>query len=106
MDRERIIEGAKKNKAKGAEFENAVDLNGTSWGLLAADMMALIVLVVRWYGKGTYDFGELAIFATILGVEPLVKGIRLKRWWQILFGALFTLFALVCLICFLGEVFL
>ena len=106
MDRDKIIEGAKRNKARGAEFENAVELDGSLWATLVTDVLALLMIAVKWYGKGIIDFGALTISVNITGIQLLVKGIRLRKWWQIIFGVACIIFTIICLICFLGEVFL
>jgi thiol:disulfide interchange protein len=104
MDKNEILKVAKKEKSKGKEFENRVGIKSNLVGLLAALIVGIILFLVEYFVKKTWNIALVAVFMTAAGVQMLYEGIRIKSIWRIIVGVIQILIALFFSLGFIGQV--
>lgn len=106
LSKEQISAGAKKNRIKGdEELEKNLELVGSWWAMWISNILAIVMVTVERLRHNKWNYGVAALAFLMTGLLFLIKGISLKRWWQIVLGAFFTLFAILTTIGFFIEVF-
>lgn len=104
MDKEKILELAKKDTSRGKEYENKESIRGNLFASLFALIVGACLFFVEYCVKGTINIGLIAVGITAYSVQFLYEGIKLKKLCYILVSVFLILIALLSIILFLVKV--
>lgn len=104
MERDKILEAARKQKGRGREFEEAQYSKSTSFSAVGALIVGMALCLVEFFAKGTVNFGLVAVGVTASGIDLLYQGIKLKRVVFIILGAVELLGMVLAILIFVGQV--
>lgn len=104
MDKEKILEAARRNKYRGEEYENEQGALSSMLSVFVAVTVGVTLFLLEYYTQGTFNTGLIAIVATVAGVDALYEGIKLKKHWLTIIGTLSGLTAIIAIACFVGQV--
>ena len=79
MDKDKILQQARKNIYKGKEYENDISSKGDLLGLFTAFIVYVVLFLVEYISKRTYNFGATAVIFSASSVQLLYEGIKTKR---------------------------
>ena len=103
MDKDKILELAKKNTNRGKEYENKESTRSNLFGSLSALIVGACLFFIEFYVKGTINIGLIAVGMTAAGVQSLYEGIKLKRLSLTVISVFQILIALLLIISFLVK---
>ena len=92
MDRDKILEAARRDKYRGSLLSVAVSL-----------IVGVGLFVLEYYTKGTVNIGLIAVGCTVAGVDSLYEGIKLKRTGLKIVGIVMSLTAIAAIALFVGQ---
>ena len=104
MDKEKILEAARRDKYRGKEYENEQGALSSMLSVAVAEAVGLGLFMLEYWTKGTMNIGLIAMMATVGGVAVLYEGIKLKHRWKVIGGILASLTAIIAIACFVGQV--
>lgn len=99
-----FLQAARANKLRGNEFEQHSALRGMNLSQIIALTVGGIIFFVQLLVKYVFDFGLLAVLMSLICVEYLYEGIKLRQVWKIILGSVFGVFTLFLLVCWIGTV--
>ena len=104
MDKESILKAAQNANAQGKEFENREGVKSNLVGLLASLCVGVLLFLVEYLVKKTWNIALIAVFMTAAGTQMLYEGIKLKSVWRIVTGSIQLLVAAFFTLGFIGQV--
>ena len=104
IDKNEILKAVKSEKTKSKEYEDRVGIKSNVVGLLAALIVGIILFLVEYFVKKTWNIALVAVFMTAAGVQMLYEGIRIKSVWRVIIGTVQVLIALFFTLGFIGQV--
>ncbi len=104
MDKEKILEAARKNKRKGQEVENKVTVRGSLWGSFAAFVVGICLFLLEYFVRNTVNIGLLIVGMIALGVQSLYEGIKNKKVPLIVIGIVQSIVSVLAVFVFVGQV--
>lgn len=104
MDRDKILAEAKKNSRRGKEYEDNIASRGDLLGLLAAFIVYVLLSLIEYINKGTYNMGATAVILSACGTQCLYEGIKMKHIISIIAGSILTIGAVITILIVLGQV--
>lgn len=104
LNKNEILKAARAEKTKGKEYEDRVGIKSSVVGLLAALIVGIILFLVEYFVKKTWNIALVAVFMTAAGVQMLYEGIRIKSVWRVIIGIVQVLIALFFTLGFIGQV--
>ncbi len=100
MKNEDILEAARKEKDKGNEYENKVFIKSGLLGAAVALFIGIILFLIEYYVKGTYNWGFMLIVFAGHCADLLFQGIKTRKGWRIILGAICGIIALLLTFAF------
>lgn len=104
MDKEKILEAARRNKYRGKEYENEQGALSSMLSVAVAEAVGVGLFMLEHRIKGTMNIGLVAMMFTVAGVVALYEGYKLKQLRKMIGGILFSLIAIIAIACFVGQV--
>ena len=104
MEKNKILEAARNNKAKGREYERTESVRGSLLGSLAAIMVGVILFLIDYFAKGNVNVSLIVVAMTAAWVQSLYEGIKNKKLYLIIIGAIEAVMAFVFLLVFISQV--
>ena len=104
MNRNEILEAARKNPERGSEYENKVSVKSNLWGALISAVLCILLVIVEVFAKNTINYGLLAVGTVPLAVQQLYEGIVLKKKWAICVGIFLHLLVILEVCAFIKAV--
>ena len=106
MNREDIINRAGNNSQPNDEFERAVARKGLLYALIAGVIVCMAMIVFELIKNGKPEFGKPVILLTIAGVSSVYEG-KINSGKKLFFaGVVEIIAALLCLILYVGAMFI
>ena len=102
MNKEDILAAAR-NEKKGKEYEYKASLKSGLLGTLVALVVGAVLFFSEYSMKGTYNWGFLAIVFAGGCADWLYEGIKTRKVWQIIGGAVIGLVALITILAFFSQ---
>jgi len=102
--KDEILKAAQNEKYAGKEFDNRTESRATLWASLISLIVGAVLFFVELLAKGTWNIALIAVAMTASCVELLYEGIKLKKVWKIIIGAIGALIALFFILGFIGQV--
>lgn len=103
MDRDKILEAARRDKYRGREYENEEGMRGSLLSVAVSLIVGVGLFVLEYYTKGTVNIGLIAVGCTVAGVDSLYEGIKLKRTGLKIVGIVMSLTAIAAIALFVGQ---
>lgn len=104
MNNEKILEAARKNKIRGKEFEQKESTRSSLLGALAALLVGIGMFLLEFLVNKSINLSFIAVMLTASGVQSLYEGIRVKKVYLTVLGAIQTLLALITVSVFVWQV--
>lgn len=104
MNNEKILEAARNNKNRGKEFEQKESTRSSLLGTLIALLVGIGLFLLEYFVNNSVNIGLIAIGMTSFGVQSLYEGIKIKKSYLILIGAIQTSIALIAILAFVAQV--
>lgn len=104
MEKDKILEMSRKNKKRGQEYENREKMKNSTWASLVGVVVAVPMLWLEYFKQGTLNSPLLVIMAVMAGVMHLMDGIKVKKVFWIVLGAVELCLAAFFFVCFLSKV--
>ena len=104
MNNEKILEAARKNKNRGKEFEQKESTRSSLLGTLVALLVGIGLFLLEYFVNNSVNIGFIAIGMTASGVQSLYEGLKVKRHYLTVLGAVQTLIAIIAILAFVGQV--
>lgn len=104
MNNEKILEAARKNKNRGKEFEQKESTRSSLLGILVALLVGIGLFLLEYFVNNSVNIGFIAIGMTASGVQSLYEGLKVKRHYLTVLGAVQTLIAIIAILAFVGQV--
>lgn len=95
MDKNSILNAAKKEKNRGMEYEGGIIKQGFVWGMIFAVILSVVLVMTEYLVKGTINLGVIAVIITMSGVQSLYEGIKLNKRYLIITGSIKTIIAIL-----------
>lgn len=104
MNNEKILEAARKNKNRGKEFEQKESTRSSLLGTLVALLVGIGLFLLEYFINDTVNIGFIAVGMTASGVQSLYEGLKVRKLYLTIIGAIQTLIALIAILAFVGQV--
>ena len=104
MNNEKILEAARKNKNRGKEFEQNESTRSNLLGTFVALLVGVVLFLLEYFVKNSINIGLIAVGITASGVQALCEGLKVKKTYLTVIGAILTLIALIVILKFVGQV--
>lgn len=105
MDREAILTAAQKEKRKGKELENREGVRSAAWGGIVSVLLAVVLLLLQYFVKGTVNVGFLAIGMSSAAVQHLFEGFKTRKPLLIVLGIIAACIAILFIAVFISQLF-
>ena len=103
MKNEDILLAAQKEKNRGKEFENKASIKSNLFGSFVALLVGILLFMLEYCIKDSVNVGLIAIGMTALGAQSLFEGIKVKKAYWIIIGAVQLLIALFAILVFISK---
>ena len=103
MDKDKILEAARRDKYRGREYENEEGMRGSLLSVAVSLIVGVGLFVLEYYTKRTVNIGLIAVGFTVAGVDSLYEGIKLKRTGMKIMGIVMSLTAIAAIALFVGQ---
>lgn len=104
MDKNSILNAAKKEKNRGMEYEGRIIKQGFAWGMLVAVIFSVVLVMTEYLANGTVNIGVIAVIITMTGIQSLYEGIKLKKRYLIITGSVETVIAVLYTVLYVYKV--
>ena len=104
MNNEKILEAARKNKNRGKEFEQKESTRSSLLGSLVALLVGIGLFLLEYFINNSVNIGFIAVGMTASGVQSLYEGLKVRKLYLTVIGAIQTLIALIAIFAFVGQV--
>ena len=104
MTNEKILEAARKNKNKGKEFEQRESVRSSLLGAFVALLVGAGMLFLEYFVNHSVNVGLIAVVMTAAGVQSLYEGLKIRKLYLTIFGAILMLIALIAIVAFVWQV--
>ena len=104
MDKNKILEAARKNKSKGCEYENKESIRSSLLGAIIALFVGIALFMFELFAKKSVNFSLITVAMTAICVQYLYEGIKNKKMQLIAFGGFCTLTVIVSFFIFIAQV--
>lgn len=103
MKNEDILLAAQKEKNRGKEFENKASIKSNLFGSFVALLVGILLFMLEYCIKDSVNVGLIAIGMTASGAQSLFEGIKVKKAYWIIIGAVQLLIALFAILVFISK---
>ena len=104
MDKESILAKAQKEKYRGKEYENKVEIRSSAIGYAIVLALGFVLAIIEYCAQRRIHFGMLSLGAVAVGVDNLYLGIKMKKYSKVAFGSFMLLVAAMCILIFIVQV--
>lgn len=104
MNNEQILAAARKEKSRGKEFDNKEAVRGDLLATIVAISLIVLMGVLELVVCGSLNFGYATILLAMCTVPSVYQGIKLKKVFWLLIGAIQGLLAIVAFLFYVGQV--
>ena len=104
MNKEQILNAAKKNELKANEYETTESVRSSLLGMIIAIVVGSVLFLIElWVGKSV-NVSLISVVSALMGIQWLRDGIKLRRIHLIVAGIVFLVVALITFIVVIVEV--
>ena len=103
MDKDKILEAARKNKSRGKEYEKKESIRSGLVGTLVALTVGIALFLVEYLVANSVNVGMIAVGMTACGVQSLYEGVMLKKSYLILMGVIQSAIAILAIVLFVVK---
>lgn len=104
MEKNRILEAARKNKNRGQEYENKESVRSDLLAFLIAIMIGIVLFLVEYFVKHSINISLIVVAMTAACVQALYEGIKMKKVYLIIIGCVESIIVVVALFMFIAQV--
>ena len=104
MEKNKILEAARNNKAKGREYEQIESVRGSLLGSFAAIIVGLALFLIDYFVQGNVNISLIVVAMTAAWVQSLYDGIKSRKLHLIIVGGVEAIMAFAFLIVFITKV--
>ena len=104
MNKEKILEAARKDKNRGMEYENKESTRSSLLSSLIALVVGTGLFFLEYFIKKTVNVGLIAVGMTAVCVQYLYVGLKLKKPFSIIAGIISALIAALFILAFVIQV--
>lgn len=104
MDKNKILEAARNNKARGQEYENKESVRSSLLSSAIAISIGVILFLVECFVKNSVNYSLITVGMTAACVQSLYEGIKNKKIHLIIIGSIEAVAALVSIVAFVMQV--
>lgn len=104
MEKNKILEVAKKEKNRGQEYEYTVLQQSTVVAIIIAVLLSVILFFMEYFVRKTVNIGGISVGLIFLCIQMLVEGITLKKKKLIMGGAILSFFTVILLVAHIVQV--
>lgn len=104
VNKEQILESAKRNKQRGSEYENRELDNGYLWGNFVAYLIIFLMMIMEYFMNGSVNMGVITVGLTMLAVQTLYQAIKIRKKMYFIMGIIVCVLAISFLINYFSTV--
>ena len=104
MDKERILEAARNEKYRGAEYEDKEIARSSLLGCSLALFVGAGLFLLEFLVNNSANIGIIAVCTTMAGAQSIYEGVKVKKLRLTILGALLSLLAVCSILAFIGWV--
>ena len=95
MNKEQILNAAKKNKLKRNEYETTESVRSSLLGMIVAIVVGSALFLIELFVGKRVNVSLISVVSALMGIQWLRDGVKLKRIHLIVAGIVFLVVALV-----------
>ena len=95
MNKEQILNAAKKNKLKGNEYETTESVRSSLLGMIVAILVGSALFLIELCVGKRVNVSLISVVSALMGIQWLRDGVKLRRIYMIVAGIVFLVVALV-----------
>ena len=104
MEKNLILEAARKNKNRGQEYENKESVRSNLLSSLIAIMIGIALVLVEYFVKQSINVSLIVVGMTAACVQSLYEGIKTKKVYLIIIGCVESIIVILALFVFIAQV--
>lgn len=104
MEKNQILEAARKNKNRGQEYENKESVRSNLLSSLIALMIGIALFLIEYFVKHSINVSLIAVGMTAACVQALYEGIKTKKVYLIIIGCVESIIVVGTLFMFIVRV--
>ena len=104
MEKNLILEAARKNKNRGQEYENKESVRSNLLSSLIAIMIGIALFLVEYFVKHSINVSLIVVGMTAACVQSLYEGIKTKKVYLIIIGCVESIIVVFALFMFIAQV--
>ena len=104
MNKEKILEAARKDRNRGKEYENRESTRSSLLSALIALLVGAGLFFLEYFINNTVNVGMIAVGMTAVCVQYLYAGLKLKKPFSIIAGIISALIAALFILAFVIQV--
>ena len=104
MEKQRILEMAQNGKRGDGEYEHHEFLKSSSFSSIVALIVCLILLLVEYFAKGSFNFSVAVVGVSASCVQFFRDGVKTKKWYLVALGCFEMIMGIICLFMFIAWV--
>ena len=104
MEKNLILEAARKNKNRGQEYENKESVRSNLLSSLIAIMIGIALFLVEYFVKHSINVSLIVVGMTAACVQSLYEGIKTKKVYLIIIGCVESIIVILALFVFIAQV--
>ena len=104
MEKDKILESARKNRQKGQEYENHEIMKNGNWSLFGGVVIATIMILIEYFKQGTLNSPLIVMLSVVAGIMNFLDGVKAKKKRWIIWGVLEWCLAVIFFGYFLSKV--
>ncbi len=104
MEKEKILELAKKDNKRACEYENHESIKSLLLGNIITVVLGIILFFSEYLTNKHVNVSLIVLALSIMGVQPLYEGCKTKKVRLIIWGILNLIFMFFSLLIFILQV--
>ena len=104
MNKEQILNAAKKNELKANEYETTESVRSSLLGMIIAIVVGSVFFLIELCVGKSVNVSLISVVSALMGIQWLRDGIKLRRIHLIAAGIVFLVVALITFIVVIVEV--
>ncbi|MGB4661753.1 MAG: DUF6442 family protein [Mobilitalea sp.] len=105
MNREDVLKSAQDNGNKGKEYERHSLLRGDNLAANIGMLVCIAMIMSEFIVTKQFDFGLCGVLFTVVGIQSINEGIKLKKWWLVVTGIFEAILATLMIFVYIGALF-
>lgn len=101
MENKQILEAARRNTARGREFESRESIRSSLLGAICSTVLGTVLFLLNYFVGGKVSLELIAVAMTYAAAQLLYEGIRVKKPLFIVLGAIEAAIALLSVVFFI-----